>query len=192
MEKIMSDSEKDRLYKIRHSVAHVMAQAVLERYPDARLAIGPPIDDGFYYDFDLGAEEDGKPRSFSPDDLEQIEKRMRQIVTDKHEFNCREISPDEARELFKNQPYKLELIEGLIKGGTDEYGSEVDETPALSTYRHDTFEDLCRRDPMSPIHVKFDPMHSSCSAWPAHIGEAMKTTRCFREFTAPHGIQRRN
>jgi threonyl-tRNA synthetase len=144
MEKIMSDSEKHRLYKIRHSVAHVMAQAVLERYPDARLAIGPPIDDGFYYDFDLGAEEDGKPRSFSPDDLEQIEKRMRQIVTDKHEFNCREISPDEARELFKNQPYKLELIEGLIKGGTDEYGSEVDETPALSTYRHDTFEDLCR------------------------------------------------
>ena len=65
----MSDSEKDRLYKIRHSVAHVMAQAVLERYPDAKLAIGPPIDDGFYYDFDLGVEGDGKPRSFSPDDL---------------------------------------------------------------------------------------------------------------------------
>ena len=140
----MSDSEKDRLYKIRHSVAHVMAQAVLERYPDAKLAIGPPIDDGFYYDFDLGVEEDGKPRSFSPDDLEQIEKRMRQIVSGKHEFNYREISTDEARTLFKNQPYKLELIEGLLEGGTDEYGSEVDETPALSTYRHDTFEDLCR------------------------------------------------
>ena len=144
MEKVMSDSKRDRLYKIRHSAAHVMAQAVLERYPDAKLAIGPPIDDGFYYDFDLGIGEDGKPRSFSPDDLEEIEKRMRQIVTDKHEFNYREISPDEARELFTNQPYKRELIEGLIEGGTDEYGSVVDETPALSTYRHDTFEDLCR------------------------------------------------
>lgn len=140
----MSDSEKDLLYKIRHSVAHVMAQAVLERYPDAKLAIGPPIDDGFYYDFDLGAEEDGKPHSFSPDDLQEIEKRMRQIVTGKHKFDYREISSDEARELFKDQPYKLELIEGLIEGGTDEYGSEVDETPALSTYRQDTFEDLCR------------------------------------------------
>ena len=56
MEKVMSDSERDRLYKIRHSAAHVMAQAVLERYPDAKLATGPPIDDGFYYDFHLGVE----------------------------------------------------------------------------------------------------------------------------------------
>ena len=140
----MSDSEKDQLYKIRHSAAHVMAQAVLERFPDAKLAIGPPIDDGFYYDFDLGVAGDGKPRSFSPDDLEAIEKRMRQIVAGKHEFNYREISADEARELFRNQPYKLELVEGLIEGGTDEYGSEVNEASALSTYRQDTFEDLCR------------------------------------------------
>ncbi len=140
----MSDSEKDQLYKIRHSAAHVMAQAVLERFPDAKLAIGPPIDDGFYYDFDLGVARDGKSRSFSPDDLEAIEKRMRQIVAGKHEFNYREISLDEARDLFRNQPYKLELVEGLIEGGTDEYGSEVNEASALSTYRHDTFEDLCR------------------------------------------------
>ena len=140
----MSDSEKDQLYKIRHSAAHVMAQAVLERYPDAKLAIGPPIDDGFYYDFDLGIEEDGKPRSFSPDDLEAIQKRMRQIIAGKHEFYYREVSPDEARELFKNQPYKLELIDGLIVGGTDESGDEINETPALSTYQQDTFEDLCR------------------------------------------------
>ena len=92
----------------------------------------------------LGVAGDGKPRSFSPDDLEAIEKRMRQIVAGKHEFNYREISLDEARELFKNQPYKLELVEGLIEGGTDEYGSEVNEASALSTYRQDTFEDLCR------------------------------------------------
>ena len=93
----MSESEKDRLYRIRHSAAHVMAQAVLERYPDAKLAIGPPIAAGFYYDFDLGVEGDGKPRSFSPDDLEEIGKRMRQIVAGKHEFNYRDVSPDEAR-----------------------------------------------------------------------------------------------
>ena len=140
----MENSEKDLLYKIRHSTAHVMAQAVMELYPDAKLAIGPPIESGFYYDFDLGKDSDGKPLAFSPEDLEKIEKRMRQIVAVKHEFNYRELSPDEARELFKDQPYKLELIDGLIEGDVDEYGAEIDETPVLSTYRQDTFEDLCR------------------------------------------------
>ena len=140
----MENSEKDLLYKIRHSTAHVMAQAVMELYPDAKLAIGPPIENGFYYDFDLGSDSDGKPLAFSPEDLEKIEKRMRQIVAGKHAFNYRELSPDEARELFKGQPYKLELIDGLIEGNVDEYGAAVDETPVLSTYRQDTFEDLCR------------------------------------------------
>ena len=140
----MENSEKDLLYKIRHSTAHVMAQAVMELYPDAKLAIGPPIESGFYYDFDLGSDSDGKPLAFSPEDLEKIEKRMRQIVAGKHEFNYRELSPDEARELFKDQPYKLEIIDGLIEGDVDEYGAEIDEKPVLSTYRQDTFEDLCR------------------------------------------------
>ena len=140
----MENSEKDLLYKIRHSTAHVMAQAVIELYPDAKLAIGPPIESGFYYDFDLGSDSDGKPLAFSPEDLEKIEKRMRQIVAGKHEFNYRELSPDEARELFKDQPYKLEMIDGLIEGDVDEYGAEIDEKPVLSTYRQDTFEDLCR------------------------------------------------
>ena len=144
MENIMSGSENDRLYSIRHSTAHVMAPAVLERYPNVKLAIGPPIEDGFYYDFDLGVEKDGKPCYFSPDDLEVIEKRMRQILTGRYAFNYREVSLDEARERFKNQPYKLELSDGLIEGGTDEYGNEIDEAVVLSTYRHDTFEDLCR------------------------------------------------
>ena len=140
----MENSEKDLLYKIRHSTAHVMAQVVMELYPDAKLAIGPPIENGFYYDFDLGADSDRKPIAFSPEDLEKIEKRMRQIVAGKHVFNYREIGPDEARELFKDQPYKLELIDGLIEGNVDEYGAAIDETPVLSTYRQDTFEDLCR------------------------------------------------
>ena len=140
----MENPEKDLLYKIRHSTAHVMAQAVMELYPDAKLAIGPPIENGFYYDFDLGSDSDGKPIAFSPEDLEKIEKRMRQIVAGKHAFDYRELSADEARELFKDQPYKLELIDGLIEGNVDEYGTAIDETPVLSTYRQDTFEDLCR------------------------------------------------
>jgi threonyl-tRNA synthetase len=136
--------EKDDLYKIRHSAAHVMAQAVLELYPEAKIAIGPPIDTGFYYDFDLGKDGQGKQRTFSLEDLEAIEKRMRQIIGGKHVFHYREVSADEARHLFDGQIYKLELIDGLAKGEVDEYGNEIVEKPVISTYKHDTFEDLCR------------------------------------------------
>lgn len=134
----------DGLYKIRHSAAHVMAQAVLELYPEAKYAIGPPIENGFYYDFDLGVDQDGSPRTFRPDDLKTIEKRMRQIIGGKHQFAYREVSDTEARQLFAGQPYKLELIDGLAQGEIDEYGNEITEKPVISTYKHDTFEDLCR------------------------------------------------
>ena len=134
----------DDLYKIRHGAAHVMAQAVLELYPETKFAIGPPIENGFYYDFDLGLDEDGSPRTFRTDDLKAIEKRMRQIIGGKHEFAYREVSADEARRLFADQPYKLELIDGLDEGEIDEYGNDVTEKPVISTYKHDTFEDLCR------------------------------------------------
>jgi threonyl-tRNA synthetase len=138
------NDKDDKLYRIRHSLAHVMAQAVGELYPQAKLGIGPPIDTGFYYDFDLGRADDGKPRTFTPEDLEQIEGRMRQIIGGKHAFHYREVSAGEARDLFKDQPYKLELIDGLAAGGIDEYGNETDEKPVISTYKQDTFEDLCR------------------------------------------------
>lgn len=134
----------DNLYRIRHSAAHVMAQAVLELYPDAKIAIGPPIENGFYYDFDLGMDEDGRPRTFRADDLKAIEKRMRQIIGGQHPFVYREVSADEARQLFADQPYKLELVDSLDEGGIDEYGNEVQEKTVISTYKHDTFEDLCR------------------------------------------------
>jgi len=91
------NQEKEKLYRIRHSAAHVMAEAVTELYPEVKIAIGPPIDTGFYYDFDLGKDADGKPRTFTPEDLEQIEKRMRQIISGKHKFVYREVSADEAR-----------------------------------------------------------------------------------------------
>ncbi len=110
MAQVQEKYEETQLYKIRHSAAHVMAQAVLELFPDGKVTIGPPVENGFYYDFDL-------PRNLTPEDLEQIEKRMRQIVQAKHEFVKKVISADEARQIFKDQPYKLELIEGLEKGG---------------------------------------------------------------------------
>lgn len=144
MSHVNRSPEDEQLYKIRHSAAHVMAQAVLEIHPEAKIAIGPPIDNGFYYDFDLGRDEHGKARTFTPEELEQIEKRMRQIIAGKHPFVYRQVSAEEARQLFADQPYKLELIAGLEQGGIDEYGNETQEKPVISTYRQDSFEDLCR------------------------------------------------
>ena len=130
--------EESELYKIRHSVAHIMAQAVMEMFPgEARIAIGPPVEDGFYYDFEL-------PRSLTQDDLAAIETRMRAIIAGRHPFVRREVSADQAKDEFRSQPYKLELIEGLEKGGHDEYGNPLSEKPAISFYTHDTFTDLCR------------------------------------------------
>lgn len=127
------------LYRIRHSAAHVMAQAVTEMFPpgEAKVAIGPPIEDGFYYDFDL-------PRQLTPDDFPVIEKRMRQIIAGRFAFQRREVSAEEAKDQFADQPYKIELIEGLERGGMDEYGNPVSEAPVISFYTHDSFTDLCR------------------------------------------------
>jgi len=136
-QQVQEKYEESQLYKIRHSAAHIMAQAVLEMFPEGKIAIGPPVENGFYYDFDL-------PRNLTPEDLAQIEKRMRQIVQGKHEFKKTIVSADEARELFKDQPYKIELIDGLEKGGLDEYGNPLNEKPEISLYQHDTFVDLCR------------------------------------------------
>jgi threonyl-tRNA synthetase len=127
------------LWKIRHSTAHVMAQAVRDLFPKgkAKIAIGPPIADGFYYDFDL-------PRPLTPEDLEEIEKRMGKVLSEDHEFVRRELPAEEAREIFKDQPYKQDLIDGLEAGGFDEYGEPLDEETVISVYTHDDFVDLCR------------------------------------------------
>ncbi|HEY5269048.1 MAG TPA: threonine--tRNA ligase [Anaerolineales bacterium] len=129
--------EDSQLYRIRHSAAHVMAQAVLEFYPETKYTIGPPVENGFYYDFDL-------PQPVVLEDLEKIEKRMRQIIAGGHPFTKKVVSADEARQVFKDQPYKLELIDGLEKGGLDEYGNPLAEKPEISLYQSDTFTDLCR------------------------------------------------
>lgn len=129
--------EDSQLYRIRHSAAHIMAQAVLEMFPGAKIAIGPPIEDGFYYDFDL-------PRPLTPEDLEALEKRMREIIEEDHPFVKQVITAEEARRIFADQPFKLELIEGLAKGGFDEYGEPLEDKPEISIYSHDRFVDLCR------------------------------------------------
>src|SRR5690606_19564523 len=93
------------------STAHVMAQAVQELYPEAKLGIGPPVENGFYYDFDVA-------EPFDPDDLKRIEKKMQQIIKERQSFVRRTVSDDDARAELADEPYKLELI-GLKGGAAD-------------------------------------------------------------------------
>ncbi|MBN2677558.1 MAG: threonine--tRNA ligase [Anaerolineaceae bacterium] len=129
--------EESALYRIRHSAAHIMAEAVLEKFPEAKFAIGPAIEDGFYYDFDL-------PRPLTPEDLESIEKRMRGLIQTKGKFERKVVSADEAKAIFKDQPFKLELIDGLEAGELDEDGNPTQEKPEISLYTQGNFTDLCR------------------------------------------------
>lgn len=119
--------ENEQLYSLRHSLAHILAMAVLEVFPEAKLAIGPPVDNGFYYDLDL-------PRSLSPEDLKDLQKRMRNIMAKGLTFELSAHGIEEARAQFKDQPYKLELIEDLAaKGETD-----------VTYYTSGSFVDLCK------------------------------------------------
>ena len=115
---------EERLFRMRHSAAHVLAEAMLEVFPDAKYAIGPPIEHGFYYDFDL-------PRPLAPDDLENLERRMRESVSRDVAIEGSQIPKDEARRLFADQPYKLELIDDI-------------EEDTAGYFRHGEFQDLCR------------------------------------------------
>ena len=108
----------------RHSYSHIMAQAVRRLFPGVKLAIGPAIEDGFYYDFDY-------ERAFTPEDLEKIEAEMKKIVEENHRFERFEVSKDEARKMLQDEPYKLELLEEI-----------PEET--VSFYRDGDFVDLCR------------------------------------------------
>lgn len=114
-----------RLDTVRHSTAHVMAAAVLEMFPEARIAIGPSIEEGFYYDFDL-------PRNLTPEDLKIIEDRMKDLIKQKLKFEREVVSRARALEIFSDQPYKTELI------------SELPEDEEISTYTCGPFTDLCR------------------------------------------------
>lgn len=111
--------------RIRHSAAHVLAEVVVELFPDAKLTIGPPTQDGFYYDFAVD-------EPFTPDDLKRIEKRMRKSIGRNHQFVEREVSRKEAAELVKDNPFKLEILDG------------IPEDEDVTFCAHGEFEDLCR------------------------------------------------
>ena len=123
-------TDEDRLEVLRHSTAHVMAQAVCDLFEGAKYAIGPPIEDGFYYDFDL-------PDTLTPENLERIEARMREIVEEDQPFVREELTRDDALERFAGQPYKIEIIAGV----EEEEGAGAE---AVSVYRNDGWADLCR------------------------------------------------
>jgi threonyl-tRNA synthetase len=120
----MPVESNDELVTIRHSASHVMAEAVLSIFPNTKFGIGPAIEDGFYYDFEL-------PRSLTPEDLPVIENKMGEIIKANLPFNYKELGKEEAKQLFASQPYKLELIEEL----PDE---------KVGIYEQGTFTDLCR------------------------------------------------
>ena len=118
-------AEQALLHRMRHSAAHVMAGAVLQLFPEAKMGIGPPTQDGFYYDFDVS-------RPFTPDDLVQIQALMEQSINAGQPFLREEMGRQDAQTLFADQPYKLEIIEGIPDAET------------LSVYRHGGFVDLCQ------------------------------------------------
>ena len=121
----MAMEKDEKLAMIRHSMAHVMAEAVLEMFPDAQIAIGPSIENGFYYDFEL-------PRQLVESDLDEISARMKAIIASGKEFRRIEVSRDEARRMFADQKFKLELIDAIPEGET------------VTIYNQGGFTDLCR------------------------------------------------
>lgn len=117
-------SKEERLNRMRHSAAHVLAEAMVELFPDAELGIGPPIDTGFYYDFRL-------PRSLTPEDLEWLDARMRKSMKGKHKFVMSHLTKAEAEQKWANQPFKLDLLADLEEGN-------------VTQCTHAEFTDLCR------------------------------------------------
>jgi threonyl-tRNA synthetase len=133
---IVTARDDDGLWLIRHDAAHVLAAAVTELYPGVKISIGPPIEDGFYYDFDF---PDGT--KLTEDDFERVEAKMREHIKADESFERSELTPAEAIERFRaeGQDYKVELIEDLVKAADSEHPLET-----VSLYRNDGFTDLCR------------------------------------------------
>ncbi len=177
---------------MRHSAAHVMAEAVQELFPDVRLGIGPAIEDGFYYDFEL-------PRPLTPDDLTEIEGRMRRLVQADVPFQRRELDRDAALALFRErgQHYKVELIEDLTSGGGAECAGRGLDSPdargiqggRVSLYRQGAFEDLCggphvgRTGEIGPFKL----LRSAGAYW-----RGTRSARSCSASTAPPGHPRKN
>ena len=127
----LTSADADGLHVLRHSTAHVMAQAVCALHPGAKYAIGPAIDDGFYYDFQL-------PKSLSSDDLPAIEEKMRELVAADQPFVREEVPRAEALQRLADQPFKTEIVDGLIAEG-----GEIDAGDSVTLYRNGGWADLC-------------------------------------------------
>ena len=138
VEPIPADSDDGR-FIIRHSTAHVMAQAVTDLFPDAKFAIGPPITDGFYYDFDV-------PQPFTPEDLEAISARMQEIIREDQRFERLEVTAEEALATFAEQPYKREILTDGEAAATDPTSSSGPQVTIYRNHRADGghWDDLCR------------------------------------------------
>ncbi|MDP8962372.1 MAG: threonine--tRNA ligase [Actinomycetota bacterium] len=143
IEAIRAESEDGRAI-LRHSVAHLMAQAVTDLYPDAKFAIGPPVENGFYYDFEVA-------EPFTPEDLERIEERMRELIRERQRFRRDELSREAAIDLFADQPYKREIIDNV--DATEVAQGHGQDDPNFTVYRniveqdgevHERWVDLCR------------------------------------------------
>ncbi len=143
VEIVTADSDLG-LHVLRHSTAHVLAQAVLELWPGATFAIGPPIEDGFYYDFELPARADGSPQTFSEEDLERIDAKMREIVAADQPFVRSEVGVDEALALMDGHRYKQAIIEQVSAGEQDSELATEASGDVISFYRNsDEFVDMC-------------------------------------------------
>ena len=141
---IVTAASDQGLHVLRHSTAHVLAQAVLELWPGATFAIGPPIEDGFYYDFELPAGPDGAAQTFNDDDLAKIEAKMREIVAANQPFIRSEVSPADALELMDDHPYKRAIIEQVSSGAGDAELAGEASGDVISFYRNtDSFVDMC-------------------------------------------------
>jgi threonyl-tRNA synthetase len=141
--------EVDDLYRLRHSTAHVLAQAVQHLFPEAKMTIGPATEDGFYYDFD-------RDTAFTPEDLEALEAEMARCIAANPRIEGREVSPDEARAAFQDNPYKLELIDEIAEKGDP-----------ITFYAHGDFTDLCRGGHVESIGEiqAFKLLHTAGAYW---------------------------
>jgi len=166
LEPVAADTEDGRSV-LRHSTAHVLAQAVQQLFPEAKLGIGPPIRDGFYYDFDV-------ERPFTPDDLAALEKRMQEIIKSNQRFSRRVVTEEAARAELAHEPYKLELI-GL-KGGSSDALGDVMEVGGTELTIYDNLDaktgerawcDLCRGPhvPATRVIPAFKLMRSAAAYW---------------------------
>jgi threonyl-tRNA synthetase len=151
----------ENLHKVRHSLAHLTAAAVLKLWPDTKITIGPVIENGFYYDFDFSSP-------ISDEDLGKIEKTMREMATTWGDFEKLEVTPEEAKDRFKNNPYKMELIEEFIKEGSQ-----------ITLYKSGDFVDLCEGGHVQNVkEINFDAFkltHIAGAYWRGNENNKMLT-----------------